>query len=140
MNILLFIIPKNDTAYLYDDFTLRQALEKMEYHGYSAIPIISRDGKYVGTLTEGDLLRTIKARYQLNIRKAENFPIMKIHRKMDSEPVSINTKMEDLVIKAMNQNFVPVVDDRGVYIGIITRKAIIKFFYDKACANHIMEE
>ena len=56
MNILLFLTPKKDVAYLYDDFSIRQALEKMEYHRYSAIPIISRNGNYVGTLTEGDIL------------------------------------------------------------------------------------
>ena len=32
----------------------------------------------------------------------------------------------------MNQNFVPVVDDRGVFIGIVRRQAIIKYCYDKS--------
>ena len=39
--------------------------------------------------------------------------------------------MEDLVDKALNQNFVPVVDDRGVFIGIVKRKAIIQFCYQR---------
>ena len=60
MNILLFLTPKKDVAYLFDDFSIRQALEKMEYHRYSAIPIINRNGEYVGTLTEGDILYYLK--------------------------------------------------------------------------------
>ena len=56
MNIMFFLTPKSNVAYIYDDYSLRQALEKMEYHQYSAIPMIDRRGHYVGTLTEGDLL------------------------------------------------------------------------------------
>ena len=55
MNILFFLTPKSDVAYISEDDTLRQALEKMEHHKYSAVPIVSRTGRYVGTLTEGDL-------------------------------------------------------------------------------------
>ncbi len=53
-----FIFPysKSDVAYIYDNYSLRQVLEKMEYHKYSCIPVIGVDGKYVGTITEGDLL------------------------------------------------------------------------------------
>ena len=40
--------------------------------------------------------------------------------------------MDQLVEAAMNQNFVPVVDDRGVFIGIVRRQAIIKYCYDKS--------
>ena len=56
MNIAYFLLPKNRVAYLYDDYTFRQGLEKMRHHGYTAIPVISRDGKYVGTVSEGDFL------------------------------------------------------------------------------------
>ena len=55
-NILFFLLPKAMCAYLYDDYTVRQALEKMEAAGYQALPILNRRGEYRGTLTEGDLL------------------------------------------------------------------------------------
>ena len=51
----IFLTPKSDVAYIYDNYSLRQVLEKMEYHKYSCIPVIGVDGKYVGTITEGDL-------------------------------------------------------------------------------------
>ena len=47
------------------------------------------------------------------------------------DPVNINCDIEDLMQVAMRQNFVPVVDDNGVFIGIITRKAIIQY-----CIEH----
>ena len=72
MNILFFLTPKSEVAYISEEDTLRQALEKMEYHKYSAIPIISRTGRYIGTLTEGDLLWGIKNQYHLDERCGED--------------------------------------------------------------------
>lgn len=132
MNILRFITLKQDVACLYSDYTLRQALEKMEYHKYSAIPIIDREGRYVGTITEGDLLWEIKNHYSLDMRKAENLPLSEIPRRTGNRAVRIGTSMEDLFATAMVQNFVPVVDDRGVFIGIVKRGDIIRYCYSLA--------
>jgi len=132
MNILFFITPKSEVACIYEDDTLRQALEKMEHHKYSAVPILRRDGTYAGTITEGDLLWGIKNQYNLNLQEAERMPVMTIRRRMDNVPVLAKADMEDLIDKALNQNFVPIVDDRGFFIGIITRKDIIKYYYEKS--------
>ena len=129
MNILFFLIPKSKVAYIYSDYTLRQALEKMEHHKYSAIPILDREGKYVGTITEGDILWEIKNNHTLNLKSAENTPISSIPRKIDNSPVNAQADMKDLIKKVMSQNFVPVIDDWGSFIGIITRKDIIEFCY-----------
>ena len=134
MNILFFLTPKQDVAFLYDDFTLRQALEKMEYHRYSSIPMLNRKGEYVGTMTEGDLLWAIKNQ-GIRIENAEEIPIKAIPRKRDYLPVTVNTQMDELVAAAMNQNFVPVVDDRGIFIGIVRRQAIIRYCYEKSRAQ-----
>lgn len=130
MNIMYFITLKCDVAYVYDDFNVRQVLEKIEYYKYSAMPIIDRDGHYVGTITEGDLLTKIKEEYTLNIRDAENIPINTIKRRMDNQPVYAQAVMEDLIDKAIQQNFVPVVDDNNIFIGIVTRRAIIQQLSD----------
>lgn len=129
MNIMFFLTPKSDVAFVYDDFSLRQALEKMEYHRYSAVPIINREGKYVGTLTEGDLLWALKKEYSLDLKDAERVRITRIPRHADNCPIHADEKMEDLISKAMNQNFVPVIDDKDIFIGIITRKDIIQYCY-----------
>ena len=132
MNILFFLTPKSEVAYISEEDTLRQALEKMEYHKYSAIPIISRTGRYIGTLTEGDLLWGIKNQYHLDLKGAEKIPITAIKRRLDNRPVKADADMEDLIGKALNQNFVPVLDDQKCFIGIITRKDIIQYFYKKS--------
>ena len=134
MNILFFLTPKSDVAYISEDDTLRQALEKMEHHKYSAVPIVSKKGRYIGTLTEGDLLWGIKNQFDLNLREAEKVPVTAIRRRCDNLPVKADADMEDLVDKALNQNFVPVLDGQRYFIGIITRKDIIKYFYQRCQA------
>ncbi|MCI8534902.1 MAG: CBS domain-containing protein [Hungatella sp.] len=131
MNILFFLTPKSEVAYIYDDQTLRQVLEIMEYHRYTAVPVINKQGKYIGTITEGDMLWGIKNEYNLSLRGAEHMPVTTIPRRSDNRPVSIDATMEDMIDKALNQNFVPVVDDQENFIGIITRRDIIKYCYKK---------
>jgi len=132
MNILFFLTPKSEVSYVYDTDSLRQALERLEKHKFSAVPIVSKaDGHYVGTLTEGDLLWDIKNRNDLSLKEAEDISIMHIKRKWDNEPVDVDVDMEDLLNKAMNQNFVPVVDDGKHFIGIITRKDLIQYLGKK---------
>ena len=129
MNILFYLVPKSEVIYLYDDYSLRQAMEKMEYHKYGAVPSINRAGNYVGTLTEGDILWELKDRKLTNLHEAEEIMLRHINRKRDNEPVNVNCNIEDLVITSMNQNFVPVIDDKGIFIGIVTRKSIIEYCY-----------
>lgn len=131
MNLFYFLTPKAEVAYLYDDFTVRQALEKMEYHRYSSIPILNRKGEYVGTITEGDLLWGIKQEYNLDLQAAEDLPVMRIPRKRDYRCVSIDTGMEELISAAMHQNFVPVIDAKKSFIGLVKRNSIIQFCYDQ---------
>ena len=40
MNILFFLTPKSDVAFIYSDANLREAIDLMEAHRYSALPIL----------------------------------------------------------------------------------------------------
>ena len=130
-NILFFLTPKAMCAFVYDDYTIRQALEKMEAAGYAALPILNKRGEYRGTLTEGDILWALKNMCYMDMRQAEARRIMEITRKRDNIPVRVTTSMYDLVQRASVQNFVPVVDDKEAFIGIVTRSAIIKYCNQK---------
>ena len=135
MNILFFLKPKSEVAFIYDYCTLRQVLETMEYHKYASIPMLNREGEYVGTITEGDLLWFLKDRNFPDLKLLEDMPITSIQRRRDNEAVKIDESMEDLFGKVMNQNFVPVVDDKRVFIGIVTRKDILAYLGKKAAAQ-----
>ena len=129
MNILFFLTPKRDVDYIYDDSTLRQAMDKMDAHGHSAIPVLNRDGCYLGTISEGDILRTVKENYSLDLKAAETMRVCQIRQSRHIASVTATSRMEDLFDLACSQNFVPVVDDANTFIGLITRKDIFRHCY-----------
>ncbi len=134
MNIAYFLIPKSETAYLYDDYTLRQALEKMRARGYTRIPVISRDGKYINVVGEGDFLwymLDLDDGRGVSMQNAEGLKLKDVLERDRERPyksVRITAGRDELIRLAMNQNFVPVTDDDGAYIGIVTRRNIIRHF------------
>lgn len=131
MNILFYLIPKANICYLYDDFTIRQALEVLSVKRFSVVPIISRNGDYVGSISEGDLLYAIKDTPNFEMKIAEKIKITSIKRIRSYQAINVNADINDLILLSLDQNFVPVIDDRTKFIGIVTRKDIIKSFLAK---------
>ena len=127
MNILFFLTPKAMCAYIESDDTLRQAMERMEHSGYAALPVLDKSGKYCGVVTEGDLLWTLKRLCVMDLRQTEEHSISEIEHRRTVQPVRVDTRVEDLISVAADQNFVPVVDDKGDFIGIVTRSRILKY-------------
>jgi len=127
VNIAFFLVPKKDVAYLSLNCTMRQAIEKMEYHGYTAVPLIDDEGRYAGTINEGDLLRMLKNSSGFNYGKSERILLRNIPQQIFNSPVRADAKIGDLLSLAITQNFIPVVDDHGVFIGIIRRREIIEY-------------
>lgn len=136
MNILFFLTPKSEVAYIFEDETLRQTVKKMEHRKFSCIPLLSMDGRYIGTISEGDLLWGLKRLNTMDVKEMEDISIMTIPRRATYKPVHANADMEDLLDRAINQNYVPVIDDQGFFIGIITRKEIIKYCYKELKAAY----
>lgn len=127
MNIAFFLTPKREVLYETEEATMKEILDKMEISTFTAIPLIDNKGKYIGTITEGDLLWKLKNTPGLNIEDTNLVSIKDIHRHTKSQTVSINAKIEDLIELAKNQNFIPVEDDEGYFIGIIKRSDIINY-------------
>lgn len=135
MNIASFLLPKAEVAYLRDDMTLRQGLEKLRRSGFTAIPVIDAEDRYVGVVSVGDFLWNILAYNQtledITLKNLEHMTVRDFLQSGKVKPACIDTAMENLLECAKNQNFVPVIDDRSVFIGIVTRSDIIKYFVDK---------
>ncbi|WNS44612.1 CBS domain-containing protein [Paenibacillus sp. MMS20-IR301] len=128
MEISSFLLPKDQVAYITSSITMREALEQLENHYYSAIPIIDGEGKYVGTLSEGDLLWKLKNTAGLTFENMSGVTVSTIQRHVHNESVEIHAQMEDMLTLAADQNFVPVVDGSGIFLGIIRRKDIIEYY------------
>ena len=126
MNVMSLLNPKVQVAYLYEDDTIRQGLEKLRHHGYTALPVLTRDGGYAGTVSEGDFLWYLLEQDDRTLRGQERAPLRTILRGEFNPPVDIRVTREELLERSMQQSFVPVVDDRGAFVGIVTRQAILR--------------
>jgi CBS domain-containing protein len=126
-SILFLLVPKKDVVFLPLKCSVKFALEIMEDNGYSAIPIINEKGKYSGTLTEGDLLWEIKNNPEMNFDNCSRFTLRDVKRQRKVESAGINESLEVIIELSKSQNFVPITDDDGVFIGIITRQEVIDY-------------
>lgn len=127
MNLAFFLTPKSEIVWVPMRATVRQALDRMERFRYSAVPVLDDDGLYVGTLTEGDILWRMRAMPDFAWGAAERLTLADVPRRLDVRPVGVTVEIEELLSRAVDQNFVPVVDSRGVFMGIVTRKSLIEY-------------
>lgn len=133
MNIFRFIIPKSLVEYISTDSTVRQGFEKMRFHRYVAIPVLDSDGRYVGMLRNDDILEYFLSVESFNMRAAEKVTVADIIDPSYSRPLYHNSTMEELFELVKEHNSVPVVDDRGCFIGIVLRRDVMNFllkYYD----------
>lgn len=126
MNVISLLTPKAQVAYLNEDCTIRQGLEKLRAHRFTALPVLAKDGRYVGTVSEGDFLWSMVDQQDNSLRAQEKLPLGTVMRRGFNPAVSVRVSMEELLDRAMAQSFVPVVDDRGAFVGIVTRQTIMR--------------
>ncbi len=134
VNILRFVIPKSLVEHITLDSTVRQTLEKMAYHRYTAIPVLDDAGKYVGTVRTDDIFGFFINEGNFDKTAAEDYPVSCVMKEGYPKPISHNTTMSVLIDNVKEHNFVPVVDDRDCFIGIILRRDILNFllnFYNE---------
>ena len=130
-NLIGLITPKKDCQFLVTTFTLRQALEKFKFHHYSVVPVLDKEGHYCGTLSEGDLLRLITKNDEFNIKDYENVQIKDMNMHRTYQKCNIDCSFDELLKLSLAQNFIPIEDGRGFFIGIIKRKELINLLYNK---------
>ena len=130
-SIMSVFTPKKMTSFLNENYTVRQAIELFDVHKYSVIPLVNNDGHYVGTLSEGDLLSFLKNEAHYDIKITEKVFIKDIERYRQYRALSVDSLLSEFFALSLEQNFIPVTDDKGSYIGIIKRKEIIRFLSEK---------
>lgn len=126
MNIFPYLTPKNNTYYIVDNISVRQAIEKFDFYKFSVVPVIDENGKYINSISEGDLLCFIKNNNPISLKDLEKIPLFEVPRYRTYECLSISSTFDEILNLSLNQNFIPIIDDRGMFIGIIKRKDIIK--------------
>lgn len=136
MNILFFLTPKEDVGFVYTSDTIGEAIEKMLRYRFTTVPVLNEvTGKYEGTLANDDLLRELYMHPTSSLNEIGDKPLKSILRRRDYGAVRVDADMEDLLTTATFQNFVPVIDDKGSFIGIITRREVMRYLRE-----HLVKE
>jgi predicted transcriptional regulator len=130
MNVAFFLIPKSHVAYLTEGSSFRQGMEKLRHYGYTAIPVVGKDGRYLGSVSEGDFLWNVMSLGSIEPCDLEDACIDQIVSDR-TPPVGVNTPVEELMDRLLDQNFVPVVDDRYMFVGIVTRRSVMAYLMDR---------
>lgn len=130
-SIISLLTPKKTTFYLPNTCTIRQALEKFDAHKFSVVPLVDEQGHYAGSLSEGDILRFIKNQSNFNIKLAENILLKDIDHYRPYVSVKVDALVSEVFALSLEQNFIPVVDDNDIYIGIIKRREVIQYLSEK---------
>ena len=126
-SILRFMIPKSLVEYISDKSTVRQALEKMSFHRYTAIVVLNASGEYVGTLRNDDILNYFLKSGSFDKVMAEEVPVTEILNSAALRPLLHSAPISELIEAVKEHNFVPIVDDRGCFIGIVLRREILNY-------------
>ena len=125
-SLAAYLTPKQATSFIQDDATLRQAIERFDVHRFTIVPIVDEQGKYVGSLSQGDLLHAGK-QAGFSLQDAERIRICDIEKYRPYKALSITATMKEVFALSMEQNFIPICDDKGTYIGIIKRRDVLRF-------------
>ena len=115
---------------LYNDMTIEEALKVILKSNLTSVPVLERvSNRYVYSLSSNALLKKIvqaKGNESVYSETISSVPLERFIVPCDSE-----TEVENLMDLVVNQNFVPLVDNAGVFQGIVTRKAVINYMIDK---------
>ena len=130
MNVLQFLTPKSQTNYLNTECTVRQAVEKMDFHKFSILPLIDNSGRYVSSISEGDLLRHVKNEHNFNMRDAERIKVIDVAKHRPYKACLMTAELQEILQLLLDQNFLPIVDDRGMFCGIVKRKSVLEYIFN----------
>ena len=135
MNIAYFLTPRQNVISLYDDNTLRKGLDIMRSSGYTSMPVTTRDNMYVGVVSVADFLWYLIPDFSdehgnFSISSIEGVHVRDIMDRKVNPAVTITASAEELMDRILAHNFVPVVDGRGSFVGIVTRRNIMKYYQE----------
>ncbi len=125
VNVFMLLTPKASVSFLFSSENAGAALDRLRSFGYTSVPVLEEDGRYAGSVSEGDFLWAL-----YDAGDIDTFRDMKLKNILSEgrrTTVRADVSIDELVLRVQNQNYVPVLDDRGYFIGIVTRREVIGY-------------
>lgn len=134
-NIIFFLSPKDEIAYVSEDATLLETMNIMEEYRHSVLPMITKEGKYAGIVSEGDIYYTIKNTYNFDAERFGKIRLSALDARRNYAALNVNAPIEEMFQTSIRQNFIPVVDDKDIFIGIVKRRDVLEYFFKSYVKN-----
>lgn len=126
MNVPLLLLPKITTAYITADATVGEGIKILRQSGFTAVPVLYEDGRYCGTVSTSDVLGYLLEKGTTDVG-GDATCVCEILPYHANPAVNIDASLGELIDRLMDSNFVPVVDGRGCFVGIVTRKKLLTY-------------
>lgn len=121
-----YMISEDNVAHVMEDNTALHAALILVSVGYNSIPVLNKENQFLGTISLADILSNLfeveADSYQEYLSNIQVKTIMNYDAKAVKYPYAIEEMMHQLV----NQNYVAVVGENEQFIGILTRKELLK--------------
>lgn len=119
-----YLIPEQDLAIFIDTHNADHVMLLLVSNGFSRVPVITREKKYVGTISISDIMMYQSKRQLTDWEMSQTDIGEMVNTKI--ETISITSSLTEIMHKLIDYPFLPVVDRANRFVGIITRKSILK--------------
>ena len=119
-----FLTPAENLAVLIDTHNADHAILLLSQMTYTRVPVVTDEKKFVGTIGLRDIL-AYQMEQGLSQEVMADTDIVHMTKK-DVAVVAPDYTLTDVLHKLVDESFLPVVDEEGIFQGIITRKSILK--------------
>lgn len=128
-----FLIEAENVATVLYTHPLEHALLVLTNVGYSKIPVLDSEDHLVGLLSLADIMRAISGLTGFDMNLLETLTVADV-MEVNVTTIQQNEGLEVLLRRLVNEPFLPYVTAENVFLGIYTRKTILK------SVNHMVHE
>ena len=119
-----FLTPAENLAVLIDSHNADHAILLLSQMTYTRVPVVTDKKEFVGTIGLRDIF-AYQMEQGLSQEVMADTDIVHMTKK-DVAVVAPDYTLTDVLHKLVDESFLPVVDEEGLFQGIITRKSILK--------------
>lgn len=123
------LIPSERVAHVQVGNSLEHALLVLTKSGYTAIPVLDSHYKLHGLLSTPIIMDSILGLERIEYEKLEH---KRVEEVMDNtiQHLNINTSLKDTIELLVDNPFLCVENNDGVFVGILTRRAVLNLLKD----------
>lgn len=123
-HLVNYLIPADDLAIFIDTHNSDHVMLLLVNNGFSRVPVLTKDRQYRGTISISDILN-YQVKNQLTDWELNQTDIGEmVNTKIEAIPMT--SSLTHIMHKLVDFPFLPVVNDKNLFVGIITRKSILK--------------